>query len=140
MKTFTILIANWLVDGCELRLIREIVFINEQQVPVELEWDEFDYSCIHVLAVSDGKPIGTARCLTNGHIGRMAVLREWREKGVGSALLHRLLEEIKSQRMQQATLNAQIGAVGFYRKSGFQVAGKEFMEAGIPHVKMILQL
>lgn len=140
MKTFSVRFATWLDDGCELRIIREIVFINEQQVPVELEWDELDHNCIHVLAVSDGKPIGTARCLTNGHIGRMAVLKEWRRNGVGSALLHWLLEEIRGRRMQQALLNAQIGAVGFYRKFGFQVVGKEFMEAGIPHVKMILKL
>ena len=141
MLIFTTRIANWLEDGLQLSVVREVVFINEQQVPVELEWDEFDIDCVHALAVdSDGKPIGTARCLPNGHIGRMAVLKEWRGKGVGRALLYRLIEEIRNQHTQQATLNAQTYAIEFYRKFGFQVVGKEFMDAGIPHVQMVLRL
>ncbi len=85
-------IANWQDNGPALRAIRETVFIHEQHVPVELEWDEFDADCLHILAVDlTGKPIGTARLLPDGHIGRMAVLREWSSHGVGGALLQRLL-------------------------------------------------
>ncbi|MEK7303034.1 MAG: GNAT family N-acetyltransferase, partial [Pseudomonadota bacterium] len=82
---------------------------------------------------------GTARLLPDGHIGRMAVLREWRGKGVGSAMLQRILEESSHRGMQKAMLNAQMAAIKFYEKFGFQVSGEEFMEAGIPHIKMILQ-
>lgn len=142
MKSFTVRIATWQEDSHELRVIREAVFILEQQVPVELEWDGLDTDCLHVLAAdSAGESIGTARLLPNGHIGRMAVLKEWRGRGVGSALLQLLLAEArKKYQVQQAVLNAQTSAAGFYAKFGFQAVGKEFMDAGIPHVKMILEL
>jgi predicted GNAT family N-acyltransferase len=70
----------------------------------------------------------------------MAVLKEWRGKGVGSAMLRRLLEETKKRHIQQAVLNAQTVAAGFYKKFGFQVEGEEFIDAGIPHVKMVRKL
>ena len=141
MVTFTIRNANWQDDGHFLRIIRETVFIKEQQVPVELEWDEFDNDCLHILTIdTNGRPIGAARFLLDGHIGRMAALKEWRGKGVGSAMLRRLLEETKKRHIRQAVLNAQIVAADFYKKFGFQVAGEEFIEAGIPHVKMIREM
>lgn len=108
-------------------------------MPVELEWDGLDADCIHVLAVIGEKPIGTARLQLNGHIGRMAVLKEWRKQGVGSALLQRLLTEIRNRLIQPAMLNAQTDAVGFYQKFGFQAEGDVFMDAGIPHVQMVLR-
>ncbi|MCX7183675.1 MAG: GNAT family N-acetyltransferase [Nitrosospira sp.] len=141
MKSFTVRDASWQDDTPALRTIREMVFIHEQQVPVELEWDEFDVSCLHVLALdSAGNPIGTARLLPDGHIGRMAVLREWRGRSVGSALLLWLLEEAKKRHLQQVIVNAQTYAAGFYTKFDFQTAGEEFIDAGIPHVRMVLQL
>ena len=87
-----------------------------------------------------GNAIGTARLLPDGKVGRMAVLREWRGKGVGRALLLRLVEEGKKQHLQQLALHAQVYADEFYRKFGFEIVGDKFMEAGIPHVKMILRL
>jgi len=124
-----------------LRGIRETVFIQEQQVPVELEWDEFDSVSIHVLASTlDGKPVGTARLLPDGHIGRMAVLKERRGEGIGSAMLHCLLDTARQHEMKEVKLNAQITAQPFYEKFGFQSIGDEFMEAGIPHIKMFLAL
>ena len=142
MESFTVCIANWQDDALALSAIRETVFILEQQVPVELEWDGLDADCLHVLAAdAAGNPIGTARLLPDGHIGRMAVLKEWRGRGVGSALLRVLLKEVKKrQQPQQAVLNAQTYAAGFYAKFGFQTMGEEFMDAGIPHVKMVLPL
>lgn len=133
-------IANWLDDGDVLQAIREIVFVNEQHVPVELEWDGLDADCIHVLAFSGETPIGTARLLLDGHIGRMAVLKNWRNKGVGSAMLQRLLVEIRHRGIQHAVLNAQLVAAGFYRRFGFQTEGEEFMDAGIPHIRMVLKI
>lgn len=137
---YRICVVNWQDEAVALRDIRTAVFIYEQQVPEDLEWDEFDPVSLHVLALnSNDQPIGTARLLPDGHIGRMAVLKEWRGKGVGSAMLQRILEESSHRCMQKAMLNAQIAAIKFYEKFGFQVSGEEFMEAGIPHIKMILQ-
>ena len=141
MKEFTVRIADWQDDAPALRVIREAVFILEQQVPVELEWDGLDAGCLHVLATdSAGNPVGTARLLPDGHIGRMAVLKEWRGRGVGSALLRLLLAEAKKRQLSRVVLNAQTYAAGFYAKFYFQAVGEEFMDAGIPHVKMILPL
>lgn len=137
---YRICVVNWQDEAVALRDIRTAVFIYEQQVPEDLEWDEFDPVSLHVLALnSNDQPIGTARLLPDGHIGRMAVLKEWRGKGVGSAILQRILEESSHRGMQKAMLNAQMAAIKFYEKFGFQVSGEEFMEAGIPHIKMILQ-
>lgn len=141
MSVYTIRIASWQDDGLALRSVRETVFVREQCVPVELEWDEFDMNGLHFLAVDAVQnAIATARLLPSGVIGRMAVLREWRGKGVGSALLLRVLEEAKKKQMQQVTLSAQLHASGFYVKFGFRMAGKEFMDAGIPHIRMSLWL
>ncbi|MGH8684074.1 MAG: GNAT family N-acetyltransferase [Nitrosospira sp.] len=141
MNSYTIRVASWQEDALALRMVREAVFIREQHVPVELEWDELDASGLHLLAVDLAEnPIATARLLPNGVIGRMAVLKEWRGRDVGGALLLRLLEEAGKRKIHQITLSAQLHAIPFYVKFGFQIAGEEFMDAGIPHVKMNLRL
>ncbi|HVW65580.1 MAG TPA: GNAT family N-acetyltransferase [Nitrosospira sp.] len=141
MSQWKLRIARWQEDGPALRAVRETVFIHEQHVPPELEWDKLDEHCIHVLATdATENAIGTARLLADGTIGRMAVLKAWRGKGVGRALLLRLLEEAKKQHLQQVTLHAQLQASEFYRKLGFEIRGEEFMEAGIPHIGMVLKL
>ncbi|PXW86127.1 putative GNAT family N-acyltransferase [Nitrosomonas sp. Nm84] len=133
-------IVDWEDEASALRMIRTAVFIHEQRVPEELEWDEFDIISTHVLAFNaDGQPVGTVRLLPDGHIGRMAVLKEWRGIGIGRAMMLKVLEEVSNRGIPKAILNAQTAAVRFYEKFGFQAHGKEFMDAGIPHVKMILQ-
>ena len=123
------------------RPVREKVFIEEQQVPSELEWDEWDARCEHAVACdAGGCPIGTARLLPDGRIGRMAVLKEWRGRGVGAALLEAMLERARLRSMVRVILHAQIHAAGFYRRFGFSERGGEFLEAGIPHVEMTLEL
>lgn len=120
-----------------LRTVRETVFVHEQQVPLEEEWDALDPDSAHVLARDDnGRPIGTGRLTPEHKIGRMAVLAEWRGKGVGSALLIALLDEARRRRWEQVSLNAQIDAIGFYRRHGFESYGEQFMEAGIKHQRM----
>jgi len=110
-------------------------------VPEELEWDEIDARCRHVLAfLPDGEAIGTGRLLPDGHIGRMAVLKAWRGRGAGSAILTLLLRLARQAGFDVARLHAQTHAVGFYAKYGFTVTGDEFMEAGIPHRAMTLRL
>lgn len=128
--------ADWNVDRGALRAVREQVFVREQAVPVELEWDDFDPLCQHVVAEVAGRAIGTGRLLPDGHIGRMAVLESWRGQGVGSALLEALLQIARDRGIRRVSLNAQSRAVAFYRRHAFVTEGKEFIEAGIPHRSM----
>ncbi len=135
--SFVIRICNWDEARAEARRIRELVFVREQGVPPELEMDEQDAHCDHALAyAANGAVVGTGRLLPDGHIGRMAVLQEWRGKDVGALLLQALVEQARSRGDARARLNAQTSAAGFYRRYGFEVSGTEFMEAGIPHVPM----
>ncbi len=138
---FIIRPVNWEASYDALHAVRHAVFVEEQKVREELEWDDIDERCYHVLAMSaDGAPIGTGRLLPDGHIGRMAVVREWRGKGVGSAILHALLDLARRDGFEVVKLNAQVHALGFYARHGFTVIGGEFMEAGIPHREMQIEL
>lgn len=135
---FIIRAAEWHRDCDSLRAVRQTVFIDEQQVPEALEWDGADLTCTHVLAVSThGAPIGTGRLLPDGHIGRMAVLRDWRGRGVGGAMLVYLLECARAEGFRQVRLHAQLHAMPFYAKYGFTAIGRRFVEAGIPHRLMV---
>lgn len=139
--SFRIQTASWVKEKKDLIRIRTQVFINEQMVPPDLEWDGYDQDSWHVLATSaDGEAIGTARMLYDGHIGRMAVLPEFRNKGVGSALLNALLNIARQQGINEVFLHAQTRAVAFYQKHGFTITSDEFIDAGIRHVTMRLTL
>jgi|SRR5262245_57736311 len=138
---FTIRIMAWREALPLARPVRKVVFIDEQKVPLDLEWDEWDEASDHAIAFdSASNPIGTARLLPDGRIGRMAVLKGWRGKGVGAALLDAMLSCARGRRMARALLHAQVQAAGFYRRFGFSERGAVFLEAGIPHVEMILEL
>lgn len=140
-NNFVIQNASWEANGEALRYIRECVFMKEQDVPEELELDGLDDGSIHLLASDmNGRPIGTARLLPDGQIGRMAVLPEWRSRGVGSALLEKIIETARSRGLKQVKLDAQDHAVGFYEQHGFSVEGEEFLDAGIPHRRMTMIL
>jgi len=138
---FAIRILPWSEALPLARPVREKVFVEEQGVPRELEWDEWDERCEHAVACdSKGRAIGTARLLPEGRVGRMAVLVEWRRRGVGAALLGALIALARERSMPRVTLHAQTHAAGFYRRFGFSERGGEFSEAGIPHVEMALEL
>jgi predicted GNAT family N-acyltransferase len=138
---FTIRSLSWPDALPFARPVREKVFIEEQNVPRELEWDEWDERGDHAVAFdARGSAIGTARLLPDCRIGRMAVLKEWRGQGVGAALLAAMLERARQRSMACVTLHAQSRAAGFYRRFGFSERGGEFFEAGIPHVEMTLEL
>lgn len=131
----------WTSHGERLRRVREIVFIEEQSVPREEEWDGLDETATHFLALNAaGQPLGCARLLPDGQIGRMAVLKESRGTGLGLRLLEAAVAEAARQGHRRVFLHAQTHAIGFYRKAGFLPHGAEFMEAGIPHVEMTLEL
>lgn len=134
---FNVEIANYAATLAERRAIRDTVFVGEQGVPIELEHDEIDPACVHVIARDvHGAPIGTGRIAPSGKVGRMAVLREWRSRGVGAALLGRLLEAAQAAGCREVVLNAQVEAEPFYAAHGFLPVGARFEEAGIAHQAM----
>ncbi len=129
--------ADYRADFDALRHVRETVFVLEQQVPLEEEWDELDPRCRHVIARdAQHRPIGTGRLTPERKIGRMAVLREWRGRGVGDALLVALMDEARALGWDSVSLNAQVQALAFYARHGFEPYGGRFMEAGIEHQAM----
>lgn len=134
---FFITPADYRSDLSALRAVRETVFVHEQQVPIEEEWDALDPLSSHVLARDNGqRPIGTGRLTPEHKIGRMAVVAEWRGRGVGAALLHNLIDIARSRGWAEVSLNAQVDAIGFYQRFGFVAYGEPFMEAGIRHQAM----
>lgn len=138
---FTVRLATWRDDQAALQDLRRRVFIVEQQVPESLEWDEADAVCMHALALDMcGNAVATGRLLPDGHIGRMAVVPQWRRRGLGSAILEFLVGYAREQGLDVVHLNAQTHALGFYARHGFVAHGAEFMDAGIPHRKMKLSL
>lgn len=141
MTDFQLEQTRWQDNEAALRLIRETVFMREQNVPEALEWDGLDGDAIHLLARDpQGSPIGCARILHDGHIGRMAVLKPWRGQGVGHRLLQRAVTIVKALGCREAFLDAQSYAIPFYQRLGFIAEGEEFMDAGIPHRHMRLPL
>ena len=134
MGPFDVRITDWAADAAALRAVRRAVFIVEQGVPEELEWDDSDPRSVHALAVdSHAQAIGCGRLLPDGHIGRMAVLADWRGRGVGTALLLRLVDLAREAGHRRAILNAQVSAMPFYARYGFTATGEAFEEAGILH-------
>ena len=121
--------------------IRKRVFVREQSVPEEIEMDRDDKLALHFLAFKEGKAVGTARVVMHrrtAKIGRMAVLKTHRGRGVGTTLLKRAIATAKRQGAQRIYLHAQVLVIGFYETMAFQCVGPVFKEAGIPHRKMIL--
>ena len=138
---YTVREVPWDEADERLRAIRREVFVQEQGVPEDLEWDGLDPDCRHVLAETEsGEAIGTGRLLPDGHIGRMAVRKPWRRSGAGSALLERLVAMARARGHALIVLHAQSYVTAFYRRAGFEPFGDPFIEAGIPHVEMRLRL
>jgi Predicted acyltransferase len=138
---YTIRNADWDDDRLALKHVRRVVFMQEQGVPEALEWDEWDAAARHFLAEdAQGHPIGTARLLPDGHIGRMAVLEFWRRRGIGTAMMRHVLAAARETGFGHVELAAQTHALKFYERFGFVAHGDEFMDAGIPHRTMRLEL
>jgi predicted GNAT family N-acyltransferase len=137
MSTFRVRLADWEREREAMRAVRSEVFIREQAVPQDIEWDVNDPLCVHALAVdADGTPIGTGRLAPDGKIGRMAVLPDWRGSGVGTAILEFLVVCARDRGLKECYMNAQSHALDFYLQQGFEAYDAEFMEAGIPHRHM----
>ena len=133
--------ASWRFDEAALKSVRSEVFIVEQQVPEEEEWDDDDPASQHFLALApDRTPIGTARLTPDGRIGRVAVRKSWRGRKVGDALLRAAVEAASLRGMSELRLAAQTYATGFYQRHGFTPFGETFQDVGIDHVWMRRQL
>lgn len=140
-ERFRIELASWESDQPALRAVREQVFIVEQKVPEDEEFDDLDPRSVHALAFdAEGRPIATGRLTPEHKIGRMAVLAEWRGKGVGDAILRVLLEQARAMGYPELALHSQVHAIPFYAKHGFVAEGAEFDECGIAHRLMRLSL
>ena len=138
---FHLVPASWPQDCAALRSVRDAVFIQEQRIAPEDEWDELDEPSRHVLAVdAGGQPIGCARLTPQRRIGRMAVLAAWRGKGVGMALLQHCIAEARALGWSEVQLSAQEHAMRFYARVGFEAYGDTYLDAGIPHRMMRLAL
>ncbi|WP_251367298.1 GNAT family N-acetyltransferase [Polynucleobacter sp. JS-JIR-II-50] len=139
-----ILIKPWTEAEIAAFLVRQEVFIWEQKVPAELELDEFDPSATHALAHLNGRCIGTGRLVDLGgrqaQIGRMAVLTQFRNQGIGRKILEKLIDLAKSQGAESIVLHSQVAAIPFYQKLGFKPEGPIYDEAGMPHRNMMLIL
>ena len=124
-------------ERAAITAIRRVVFIEEQNVPVELELDGRDADCRHLLARdAAGRAVGTARMLPDGHLGRIAVLKDCRGRGVGARLVEAMIAQARAAGLRAVDLDAQVDAVGFYVKLGFAPRGEVFLEAGIRHQNM----
>ena len=128
--------TNWQQNNQEIKQIRTTVFIEEQHVPADLEWDEFDTQSIHFLAFHNNKAIATARLKPDGQIGRMAVVKDYRYKGIGKKLLTTVISRAENTGFSMIYLHAQKKAINFYKQFNFINNGEEFIDAGIKHQAM----
>lgn len=132
-----ITVGDWETQRADAQAVRYEVFVLEQKVPLDMEWDEMDPVCIHAVGYDEqGATVATGRLLPDGHIGRMAVKAAMRGQGIGSMILNALIEEARKRGDRAVMLNAQTHAEPFYARYGFVREGDEFMEAGIPHIHM----
>lgn len=133
--------TRWQDDKADLRHIRETVFIREQHVPDELEWDDEDPDSIHFLARDrENHALGCVRLTPSGQISRLSVLENYRNQGIGRALLDAVEAEARDRGMDEIFLHAQTHATSFYEAAGFTVTGGIFLEADIPHRQMFKDL
>ena len=134
-------IVKWIDGHVSLSMIREKVFIEEQKVTSQLEWDGLDEEAIHFLVYQDEKAIGCARALVienHMQLGRMAVLKEYRNQGIGSALIEKGMITAKLNQLSKILISAQCHAIDFYKKFGFEVTSEVYLDAGISHQDMEL--
>ena len=140
MNDFTIAIVSFSDRQAEITSVRRAVFVEEQNVPESIDFDGSDTHFIHVLASDkNGRPVGTARINHKGKIGRMAVLKNYRRRGIGRKMIQELMNYGRKNSITEFHLSSQVTAVGFYKKMGFEPTGKQFLEAGITHINMKLK-
>ncbi|OGS91804.1 MAG: GNAT family N-acetyltransferase [Gallionellales bacterium GWA2_60_18] len=134
---FTVSLVCWHDGEPLLKSVREAVSRHEQSDAEKQMWDGQDESCRHALVLSHGgDAIGCGRLLNNGQIGCIAVMPQWREQHVGTAILESLINHAHAHNYPQVEVEAQTSALPFYHAFGFTEQGEVFMKDGQPHVRM----
>ncbi len=132
--------GSWKDLGVYAKVIREAVFIQEQYIAAEDEWDAEDAVAVHFIVFQQDQAIATARLLSNSSIGRVAVLTTARGLGVGQRLMQAVIDYARAEQRELVKLSSQVHAIGFYQAFGFEVQGEEYLDCGIPHINMYLKL
>ena len=145
LASYTVETGTWADLGRDAAQVREEVFVHEQNIPLDMEWDSADQTALHAVAFNGlGQAVGTARLLANtettAKVGRMAVKRALRGLGIGQDLLQVLLGSAKQRGQLEVVLHAQCSALGFYERAGFMQRGETFDEVDIPHIEMFMAL
>lgn len=122
----------------DAKFIRKQVFIIEQNIPEEDEWDDQDMISDHFVVYDQDQPIATARLLQNNSVGRVAVLKTYRGQGIGRMIMLEIIRQAHQQDRTFLQLSSQVHAISFYEKLGFSIQGNAYDECGIPHIKMQL--
>ena len=135
-----IISGSWKDLATPAKMIREAVFIQEQHIAAEDEWDAEDAVAVHFIVFQQGQAIATARLLSNNSIGRVAVLTTARGLSVGQRLMQAVIDYARAEQRKLVKLSSQVHAIGFYQALGFEVQGDEYLDCGIPHIDMYLKL
>lgn len=137
LGSWRLALGDWPTLQASAAPIRLEVFVHEQHVPLEEELDALDAECVHAVVFdAQGSALATGRLLPEGHIGRMAVVKSVRGQGLGSAVLHALMQQARQKGFVEVVLSAQTHAQAFYARHGFVPEGAEYFDANIPHVLM----
>jgi len=137
---YKIITGGWEQLEKDAKLIREQVFIQEQGIAPEDEWDDLDARVLHFIVYDREQPIATARLLPQHSVGRVAVLMPYRKQGVGKILMQHIIDYARQQNLPYLKLSAQTYVTAFYEALGFVVQGEEYLDCGIPHIDMTLEL
>ena len=135
---FRVQSGHWDKLEQDAKFIRKQVFIIEQNIPEEEEWDDQDMISDHFVVYDQDQPIATARLLQNNSVGRVAVLKAYRGQGIGRMIMLEIIRQAHQQDRKFLQLSSQVHAISFYEKLGFSIQGDAYDECGIPHIKMQL--
>ncbi len=137
---YKIIEGDWEQLEQHAKYIREQVFIQEQGITPEDEWDDLDAVVLHFIVSDKEQPIATARLLPQHSVGRVAVLMPYRKQGIGKILMQHIIEYARNHKMPYLKLSAQTYVTAFYEALGFKVQGEVYEDCGIPHIDMVLEL
>lgn len=137
---YKIVEGGWEQLEKDAKYIREQVFIQEQGIVPEDEWDDFDATAVHFMVYDKEQPIATARLLTQHSVGRVAVLMPYRKQGIGKILMQHIIDYARNQKLPYLKLSAQTYVTAFYEALGFKVQGEVYQDCGISHIDMTLAL
>lgn len=137
---YEVIAGGWEQLEKDAKYIREQVFIQEQGIASEDEWDDFDATAVHFMVYDKGQPIATARLLPQHSVGRVAVLMPYRKQSIGKILMQHIIDYARNQKLPYLKLSAQTYVTAFYEALGFKVQGEVYQDCGIPHIDMVLEL